>query len=70
MPSTWDALARFAGDLHWIVGGEDRKFGHLARQVAEQRPATRVTVLDGIGHNPLLESPRTLRDLILQNLPC
>ena len=69
MPCIWDDLARFDGDLHWIVGGADRKFLYLARQVAEQRPATRVTVLDGIGHNPLLESPSALRDLILQELP-
>lgn len=70
MPSTWDALTRFAGDLHWIVGGADKKFIYLARQVVEQRPATRLTVLDGIGHNPLLESPLTLRELLLQALPC
>ncbi|AFL75848.1 alpha/beta fold hydrolase [Thiocystis violascens] len=64
MPSTWDDLMRFPGQLRWIVGGEDRKFLRIARQVAECRPTTDLRVLDGIGHNPLLESPDLLADLL------
>ncbi|EXJ13405.1 alpha/beta fold hydrolase [Imhoffiella purpurea] len=64
MPSTWDALARYRGDLTWIVGGEDRKFVQIARQVAELRPSTRVRLIEGIGHNPLLEAPERLNRLL------
>jgi pimeloyl-ACP methyl ester carboxylesterase len=64
MPGTWDDLMRFPGQLRWIVGGEDRKFLRLARQVAERRPTTDLRVLEGVGHNPLLESPDRLTDLL------
>ncbi|MBK5964959.1 alpha/beta hydrolase [Thiocystis minor] len=64
MPSTWDDLIRFPGQLRWIVGGEDSKFLRIARQVAERRPTTDLRVLEGIGHNPLLESPDLLADLL------
>ncbi|MFD2113427.1 alpha/beta fold hydrolase [Thiorhodococcus fuscus] len=64
MPSTWDDLDRYPGDLTWIVGGEDRKFIQIARQVAERRPATRVHLIEGVGHNPLLEAPNALAQLL------
>lgn len=64
MPDTWDDLARFPGQLRWIVGGEDSKFLHIARQVVECRPTTDLRVLDGVGHNPLLEAPELLADFL------
>ncbi len=64
MPDTWDDLVRFPGRLHWIVGGEDEKFLRIARQVTERRPATQLSVLKGIGHNPMLEAPELLARLL------
>lgn len=65
MPNTWDDLAHFPGQLRWIVGAEDRKFLHLGRQVAACRPTTELNILDGVGHNPLLEAPAILSDLLV-----
>ncbi|KAA6186027.1 alpha/beta fold hydrolase [Thiohalocapsa marina] len=65
MPDTRQALAHWPGRLDWIVGGADRKFATLAREVQTRRPDTRLHVLPGIGHNPLLEAPRQLTTLIM-----
>ncbi|MGQ9831006.1 MAG: alpha/beta fold hydrolase [Thermochromatium sp.] len=61
MPSTWEALARYPGRLDWIIGGEDRRFQAIAHQVLAHRPATQLHILEGVGHNPLLEAPERLR---------
>lgn len=64
MPATWDALTRWRGRLDWIVGGEDARFRTIAEQVLARRPDTRVHLLPGIGHNPLLEAPEPLYALL------
>ena len=64
MPDAWDDLIHFPGQLRWIVGSEDRKFLHLARQVAERRATTDLMILDGVGHNPLLEAPAMLANCL------
>nr|WP_246194616.1 alpha/beta fold hydrolase [Allochromatium palmeri] len=61
MPSTWEALACYQGRLDWIIGGEDTRFQAIAHEVLAHRPATRLVVLEGVGHNPLLEVPERLR---------
>ena len=62
MPSAWDGIEVYRGRLTWIVGGEDSRFRAIAQEVAALRPATRLRLLDGVGHNPLLETPERLRD--------
>ncbi|PQJ95335.1 alpha/beta fold hydrolase [Chromatium okenii] len=64
MPSTWATLAQFSGQLHWLVGGADQKFLELAQQVLHLRPATTLRIFDGIGHNPLLEAPEKLAEVL------
>jgi 2-succinyl-6-hydroxy-2,4-cyclohexadiene-1-carboxylate synthase len=64
MPNTWETLAHFSGRLQWIVGGADHKFLKIAQQVKAVRPKTELNILDGIGHNLLLESPKQLSKLI------
>ena len=64
MPSLWGSLARFPGQLDWIVGSADRKFLAIAREVARRRASTRLRILPGIGHNPLLECPEILAECI------
>jgi 2-succinyl-6-hydroxy-2,4-cyclohexadiene-1-carboxylate synthase len=66
MPPMQEAIIRYPGELHWIVGAEDRKFSALAEEVAGWRPATRLHRLCGVGHNPLLEAPDSLRALFSQ----
>ncbi|WP_246173012.1 alpha/beta fold hydrolase [Thermochromatium tepidum] len=68
MPATWEALARYQGRLDWIVGGEDRRFQTIAHAVVAHRPATRLHVLKGVGHNPLLEAPERLRACLERSL--
>ncbi len=60
MPDTWQALMRWPGELDWVVGGLDQKFVRIGQRVLEQRPATRLHVIPGVGHNPLLEAPGKL----------
>jgi 2-succinyl-6-hydroxy-2,4-cyclohexadiene-1-carboxylate synthase len=64
MPPAWDALAAWPGRLHWVCGAADTRFTAIARCVAEQRPATTLTLLPGIGHNPLIEAPARVAALI------
>ena len=64
MPSVWDSIPRFPGHLRWIVGAEDSRFLDLAQRVKSLRPDTELHVLDDVGHNPLLESPRRLTRLL------
>ncbi|RKT47705.1 2-succinyl-6-hydroxy-2,4-cyclohexadiene-1-carboxylate synthase [Thiocapsa rosea] len=65
MPSLWGALTAFPGELTWIVGASDTRFLGIAREVVRRRPATRLHVLPGVGHNPLLECPEILSDLLV-----
>lgn len=65
MPSLWEPLAAFPGQLSWIVGAADSRFLGIAREVVRRRPATRLHVLPGVGHNPLLECPEILADLLV-----
>jgi 2-succinyl-6-hydroxy-2,4-cyclohexadiene-1-carboxylate synthase len=65
MPSLWGPLAAYPGQLSWIVGAADPRFLEIAREVVRRRPATRLHVLPGVGHNPLLECPEILADLLI-----
>ncbi|NCC28935.1 MAG: alpha/beta fold hydrolase [Gammaproteobacteria bacterium] len=65
MPSLWEPLTAFPGALSWIVGSSDARFLGIAREVVRRRPATQLHVLPGVGHNPLLECPEILSDLLV-----
>ncbi|QVL51545.1 MAG: alpha/beta fold hydrolase [Thiocapsa sp.] len=65
MPSLWEPLTAFPGTLTWIVGASDARFLAIARDVVRRRPATRLHVLPDVGHNPLLECPEILSDLLV-----
>jgi 2-succinyl-6-hydroxy-2,4-cyclohexadiene-1-carboxylate synthase len=64
MPPTWTAIEAFNGELHWITGEEDAKFTAIGKGVKHRRPATRHDIIDDCGHNPLIEAPRKLRELL------
>ncbi|MFB1505546.1 MAG: alpha/beta fold hydrolase [Thiocapsa sp. C3-sup] len=65
MPDFWGPLTAFPGELTWIVGASDARFLEIAREVVRRRPATRLHVLPGVGHNPLLECPEILDGLLV-----
>jgi 2-succinyl-6-hydroxy-2,4-cyclohexadiene-1-carboxylate synthase len=66
MPDTRAALTRWTGRLDWVVGELDEKFVRIGCSVLDQRPATRLHVIPGVGHNPLLEAPSRLAECILK----
>lgn len=55
MPPTWSAITGYPGRLRWVVGERDDRFRQIARQVQAIRPDIDLRVLDGVGHNPLIE---------------
>jgi 2-succinyl-6-hydroxy-2,4-cyclohexadiene-1-carboxylate synthase len=69
MPSLWAPLTAFQGHLTWIVGAADARFLEIAHEVARRRPATRLTVLPKVGHNPLLECPERLAAAVFSSAP-
>jgi 2-succinyl-6-hydroxy-2,4-cyclohexadiene-1-carboxylate synthase len=64
MPDSWSDMQRFPGELRWIVGTDDRKFAEIAYRARDLRPATELHLLDGAGHNLLLETPGRLGSLL------
>lgn len=68
MPAMREAIVQYPGELHWMVGVDDRKFRTLAEQVLAWRPSTRLYRIHGAGHNPLLEAPRSLSIQLRQAL--
>ncbi|MXX61919.1 MAG: alpha/beta fold hydrolase [Holophagales bacterium] len=64
MPDYRPALRDVACPVELIVGGLDTKFEALARQMAETLPNAAVHVVEGAGHNVLLEAPAELARLL------
>ena len=70
MPPTWSTIRSWRGRLHWFSGDADPKFAEIAAKVAALRPPTALTLLPGVGHNPLIESPEQLGVLLDAALSC
>ena len=64
MPNYRDALARLRVPVTLIAGGLDEKFRALAQQMARTAPHAELTIVDGAGHDLLLERPELITDLI------
>jgi 2-succinyl-6-hydroxy-2,4-cyclohexadiene-1-carboxylate synthase len=60
MPDMRATIAEYPGQLHWVVGMDDRKFSALAFEAARLRPRLDCRLLPGVGHNLLLEAPQRL----------
>jgi 2-succinyl-6-hydroxy-2,4-cyclohexadiene-1-carboxylate synthase len=69
MPNTRPALPTLTARLQLLVGGRDRKFLSLARQLAALVPRARLYEVQEAGHNLLLEAPlavaRVMTELIV-----
>ncbi len=49
-----------------VVGARDTKFLELARSSAERCAALALEVIEGVGHNVVLEAPEALADVLLR----
>ncbi|MBE7448907.1 MAG: hypothetical protein HS111_08430 [Kofleriaceae bacterium] len=68
MPDLRPALAARAGRARLVVGADDARFLAIARTLAHASPELRCDVVDGSGHDPTLEAPRALADVIARTL--
>lgn len=64
MPDYRNTLRQTRVPLHVVVGALDAKFCALASSVAAECASARVTVIPDCGHNPLIECPERLADLL------
>lgn len=64
MPDYRADFAQLAAPVTLITGAEDAKFTHLAQQLVDMRPGTAVHSLAGCGHNPVLETPDQLAEVL------
>lgn len=60
MPDWKPSLASIGVPVHLVVGELDVKFVALAARMSERLPNARTTVVPGVGHNVLLEHPRSV----------
>ncbi len=68
MPDLRPALVARAGRARLVVGADDARFLAIARTLAHASPELRCDVVDGSGHDPTLEAPRALADVIARTL--
>lgn len=61
MPSLWPALDSITAPVDLVAGALDPTYIELARRMAARLPRARVAIIDGAGHNVLLEQPVALR---------
>lgn len=64
MPDYRSALPAIACPVELVVGGLDEKFSALARKMAGGLPAGSVRVVEGVGHNAILEAPAAVAELL------
>lgn len=57
MPPSWDALRAAGGPIRVATGARDPKYTLLARRIEATAPVARVTVIEGAGHAPHMETP-------------
>jgi 2-succinyl-6-hydroxy-2,4-cyclohexadiene-1-carboxylate synthase len=60
MPPLWGELARTRVRLRFVAGSEDAKFRDLAARAASVAPVAQVVVVEGVGHNVVLEAPAAI----------
>ena len=64
MPDYTPVLGELTTQITLVVGAEDARFKRIARDLAEAIPNAGLRVIENAGHNPVLESPQTVADLI------
>ncbi len=64
MPSYWAALRSNRRPLYWIAGALDAKNVELAERASMRALMLSTRIVQNVGHNVLLESPKTVVDLL------
>lgn len=64
MPDWSPHLERLRLPVTLVAGAQDGKFTRLAQQMGERIPTARVRLVDGAGHNVVLERPSALSALL------
>ena len=64
MPPLWAELPRLAPPTDLVAGALDDKYRALAHQIADRVPRARVVEIPGAGHNPILEAPAVLAQVL------
>ena len=67
MPDYRANFVRLAMPVTLVVGADDSKFAELAGQLCELRAGTGLRRIAGCGHNPVLERPADLADVLLDD---
>jgi len=64
MPNFWTELNRLSMPTRVVVGADDSKFLALAARLVTQAPHAELNVVPACGHNPLLEAPAAVADIL------
>ncbi len=65
MPDALSSYRECKVPITLVSGARDPKFSMLAADIAEFAPNVRVQTIQGCGHNPLIEAPRQLAEMLL-----
>lgn len=60
MPPLWSALGDVRAPVDLVAGALDPTYAAIAQRMAARLPQARVTLVDGAGHNVLIERPAAL----------
>lgn len=66
MPHFWSTLSHFHTPTTFVYGALDQKFTKLAERAHALNPSFRLAPIPDAGHNPLLEAPQRMRELIVE----
>lgn len=64
MPNFWSRIAEMKVPLTFVYGALDVKFAGLAERARSTNPQIRLVAIPDVGHNPLLEAPQALFQLL------
>lgn len=64
MPNLWPRLAELRVPTRCIIGAEDEKFREIGSKMAHKSRLIECCVVANVGHNPLLEAPEELAQLL------
>jgi len=68
MPCYRDRLADIPVPVQLVYGEQDGKFAALAADMARRLPRATLLALPGIGHNPVLECPERVADILKRGI--
>lgn len=65
MPNYWDRLANIKTPITLVYGELDKKFAALTERAQSLAPWIRSVAIPRVGHNPFLEAPEALTELLV-----